>query len=153
MKQLISIVGLYVLLIMCTVGWRTVSAQEFIIKTSENSYAKTLQKLKAEIKSQDMELIQHINHTEAADKVGLDLLPTAVIIFGNPKAGTILMQEDPRVAIELPLRILIWKENEITYLGFQDPIRLLQMYNIETQIDILDNMRQALDLVTNAAIH
>lgn len=128
------------------------SAQELIIKKSDNSQKETIRKLKSEMKSKDLNVVQHVKHSEAARKANLHLSPTDVIIFGNPEVGTKLMQADPRVAIELPLKILVWEEDGITHVAFQDPSRLMESYQLADQREVLTNMRQVLDAITNEAI-
>jgi len=128
------------------------NGQELIVKKSENNQKETIKKLRSEMKSKDLNVVQHVKHSEAARKVNLDLRPTDVIIFGNPEVGTKLMQADPRVAIELPLRILVWEDNGITNVAYQDPNLLLQSYQLGNQREILNNMRQVLDDITNEAI-
>jgi len=129
-----------------------VNAQELIIKQSEHNQKETIRKLKSEMKSKDLTLVQHIKHADAAKKANLDLLPSDVLIFGNPEVGTKLMQADPKVAIELPLKILVWEENGVTNVAYQDPDRLRQTYQLENQRETLANMRQVLDTITNEAI-
>jgi len=104
------------------------------------------------MKSKDLNVVQHVKHSDAAKKANLDLSPTDVLIFGNPEVGTKLMQADPKVAIELPLKILVWEENGVTNVAYQDPDRLRQTYQLENQREILANMRQVLDTITNEAI-
>ncbi|HSJ69251.1 MAG TPA: DUF302 domain-containing protein [Anditalea sp.] len=128
------------------------TAQDLIIKQSDNNQKVTIDKLKSEMKSRGLNVVQHVKHSEAAKKVNLDLSPADVIIFGNPEVGTKLMQADPKVAIELPLKILIWEEKGVTNVAFHDPNRLLQSYQLENQKEILGNMRQMLDAITNEAI-
>jgi len=128
------------------------NAQDLIVKRSDNNQKETIRKLKSQMKAKDLNVVQHVKHSEAAKKANLDLSPTDVIIFGNPEVGTKLMQADPRVAIELPLKILVWEEKGITNVAFQDPLRLMQTYQLGNQREILTNMRQVLDDITNEAI-
>lgn len=65
-----------------------------------------------------------IDHAAAAHAVGLELPDEVVLVFGDPAVGTALMQADPRVGIELPLRMLIWSEGGQTRVGYRDPRRL-----------------------------
>jgi len=128
------------------------SAQDLIVKQSKHNQKETIRKLKSEMKSRDLNLVQHVKHSDAAQKAKMDLPPTDVLIFGNPEVGTKLMQSDPKVAIELPLRILVYEENGVTYVAFQDPERLSQTYQLGNQREVLSNMRQVLDGITNEVI-
>jgi uncharacterized protein (DUF302 family) len=127
-------------------------SQELIIKKSENNQKETIAKLKSEMKGKNLNVIQHVKHSEAANKANMELSPSDVIIFGNPEVGTKLMQADPRVAIELPLRILVWEENGITNVAYQDPNRLLESFQLGEHREVLAKMRQVLDDITNEAI-
>jgi uncharacterized protein (DUF302 family) len=140
-------------LILLSFGMMNIAnAQNLVIKTSNHNQKETIKKLKSEMKSRDLNVVQHVKHSDAAKKANMDLPPTDVLIFGNPEVGTQLMQSDPRVAIELPLRILVWEENGVTNVAFQDPNRLRQTYQLENQREVLTNMRQVLDAITNEAI-
>ena len=62
-----------------------------------------------------------IDHKKGADKVKLELSDTKVIVFGNPKLGTKLMQRDPLVALDLPMKVLVYSENNKTKIVYRDP--------------------------------
>jgi uncharacterized protein (DUF302 family) len=70
----------------------------------------TLQKLKGLLQAKGVTLFAVIDHSGEAEKVGMKMRPTKLAIFGNPKAGTPLMLAAPSVAIDLPLKILIWED-------------------------------------------
>ena len=128
------------------------SAQEMIIKESASSAEETVKNLKSTIKSMDLNLVEHIDHSKAARKANLQLPATHVLVFGNPEVGTKLMKEDPKVAIELPMKILVWEENGQTKVGYKDPVHMSQAYNLDNQREILSNMREVLDKITNEGI-
>jgi uncharacterized protein (DUF302 family) len=70
----------------------------------------TVEGLKALLTRKGIELFAHIDHAAAARKAGLSLRPTQVLIFGNPKAGTPLMQGRQTIGLDLPLRVLVWED-------------------------------------------
>ena len=70
---------------------------------SEYDFRQTIGRLKKNFKANNIAIFAEIDHTKAAKKAGENLLPATVLVVGNPKVGTRLMQENPKVAIELPL--------------------------------------------------
>ena len=117
-----------------------------VVTPSPHAYAETVQRLVAAIEGRAMAVFARIDHAGAARAAGLELPDEEVVIFGNPRAGTPLMQSDPRVGIELPLRLLIWVDAEGTKLGFQDPT------SVAEHRETLQRMRELLDtLVAEAA--
>lgn len=82
----------------------------------------TMDRLAAAATARGMAILARIDHAAAAAAVGLTLRPTAVLIFGNPKAGTPLMQAAQTIGIDLPLRALVWQDEQgKTWLGYNDP--------------------------------
>lgn len=88
--------------------------ENLITVTSQYTYATTTQKLKDAFKSKGLTVFAVIDHSGAAKKAGLDMQPTQVIIFGNSKGGTPLMQQAPALALQLPLKVLIAETAEGT---------------------------------------
>jgi uncharacterized protein (DUF302 family) len=82
----------------------------------------TLRRLEAEIRSRGMTVFAHIDHAAGAAEVGLSLRPTDVLLFGNAKAGTPLMQSIQTIGIDLPLKVLVWQDAAgDTWLSYNDP--------------------------------
>jgi uncharacterized protein (DUF302 family) len=79
---------------------------------SNHSVDETLKKLKGILEGKGITIFAIVNHSGEAEKAGLEMRPTKLLIFGNPKAGTPLMLAAPSVAIDLPLKILIWEDNQ-----------------------------------------
>jgi uncharacterized protein (DUF302 family) len=77
---------------------------------SAHSAAETVERLKALLAKKGIHLFAQIDHAAGAKKVGLRLRPTQVLIFGNPQAGTPLMQSQQTTGLDLPLRVLIWED-------------------------------------------
>jgi len=77
---------------------------------SHYSVDETVDRIKAILQSKDITLFALIDHSGEAAKVGMKMPPTKLLIFGNPKAGTPLMLAAPSIAIDLPLKILVWQD-------------------------------------------
>ncbi len=82
---------------------------DLVTLPSAHGATETVARLKAVLAQKGIELFAHIDHAAAAKKVGLPLRPTQVLIFGNPKAGTPLMQGRQTIGLDLPLRALVWR--------------------------------------------
>jgi uncharacterized protein (DUF302 family) len=82
----------------------------------------TMDRLAAAVTSRGITILARIDHAAAAAAVGMTLRPTELLIFGNPKAGTPLMQADQTIGIDLPLKLLVWQDEEgATWIGYNDP--------------------------------
>jgi len=78
--------------------------------SSPHSFRETLQRLDAALQSRGLTVFARIDHSGEAEKVGLKMHPTQVIVFGSPKGGTPLMVASPTLAIDLPLKALVWED-------------------------------------------
>jgi uncharacterized protein (DUF302 family) len=83
-----------------------------IDKLSNHSVDETVEKLKGIFESKGVTLFAMVDHSGEAAKVGMNMRPTKLVIFGSPKGGTPLMLAAPRSAIDLPLKILVWEDAE-----------------------------------------
>jgi uncharacterized protein (DUF302 family) len=88
----------------------TAADNGIIHKPSQHSVDETVGKLKDILQAKGVALFALIDHSGEAQKVGLKMPPTRLLIFGNPKAGTPLMIAAPSSAIDLPLKILVWED-------------------------------------------
>ena len=123
-----------------------------ITKRSASGYAETTASLLAAIERRGLKVFARIDHAAAAREVGLELADEEVVLFGNPRGGTPLMQEDRRIGIELPLRMLVWREGENVLLGYRDPRELSGTYDVAEHQGTLEQMAQLLEeLVAEAA--
>lgn len=97
-------------------------ASHFRSQQSPHSVVKTVEMLQSSIQEKGLQIFSTINHDIQAKDAGLELRETRVIIFGNPKAGTLLMQCDPRIGAMLPLKLLIWEDKSgVTQIGYLKP--------------------------------
>lgn len=102
----------------------------FTARISNFDPKETMDRLAAAVTKRGITILARIDHAAAAAKVGMKLRPTEVIIFGNPKAGTPLMQAAQTIGIDLPLRALVWQD-EVgkTWLAYNDPTWLAKRHN------------------------
>lgn len=94
----------------------------------------TLDRLQAALSAAGVAVFGRIDHAAGASGAGLDLRPTTVLIYGNPQAGTRLMQLDQRAGIDLPLKILVWTdEANVTRVAYNDPTWIASRYGITAE--------------------
>lgn len=131
----------------------SVNASEGLVKLkSAHSVDDTADKLESVLKSKGMNVFGRINHAQGAEKAGLELKPTQVLIFGNPKVGTPLMQCARSVAIDLPQKALVWEDDDgQVWLGYNDPAYLAQRHGIEGCDEVLKKVSGALGKFAAAA--
>ena len=102
-----------------------------LVRASAHSPEETLGRLRAAVTTRGAAILAEIDHAAAAGKAGMELRPTTVLIFGNPRAGTPLMQAAQTTGIDLPLKALVWKDGEgRTWLGVNDPHWLARRHGV-----------------------
>lgn len=112
----------------------------------------TADRLEKNLKTKGTTVFIRINHAEGTSKVGRKLRPTVLIVFGNPKVGTTLMQCRQSVAIDLPQKALIWEdEKENVWLSYNDPRYLAKRHNIKKCDEVLNKFANALSNFAKAA--
>src|SRR4030088_1694325 len=114
--------------------------QSMLTTRSTFGYAETVKRLIEAIASRGLTVFAQIDHAAAASEAGLELAPELVVLFGNPRAGTPLMQSDPRIGVELPLRMLVWEDGDGALLGYNDPRELAARYDVEPHHETLEMM-------------
>jgi uncharacterized protein (DUF302 family) len=113
----------------------------------------TMDKLEAAVKAKGMTVFARIDHAAGAAEVGLPLRPTEVLIFGNARGGTPLMQAAQATGIDLPLKALVWQDaSGATWLSYNDPAWLAQRHGLGHEVEAAVNaMAAALAAVAKAA--
>ncbi len=112
----------------------------------------TADKLEAVLESKGMNVFGRVNHAAGAEKAGMELRPTEVVIFGNPKVGTPLMKCAQSVAIDLPQKALIWEDEAgQVWLSYNDPAYLASRHGIEGCDEVLKKVTGALGNFAAAA--
>ncbi|MBT4703610.1 MAG: DUF302 domain-containing protein [Rhodospirillaceae bacterium] len=123
-----------------------------VVKTSPHSVSKTLDKLEAIFKKKGITVFARIDHAAGAAKVGVKMLATQLLIFGNPKLGTPLMQSQRKIGLALPLKVLAWESDGKVKIAYTKPTLLAKQYNVVDRDKVFAKMAGALDKLTNAAI-
>jgi uncharacterized protein (DUF302 family) len=91
--------------------------------------------LKEILQAKGVNLFALVDHSGEAEKVGLQMRPTKLVIFGSPKAGTPLMQSAPSIAIDLPLKILVWEDAQgKVWVSYNSPPYLQQRHNLPPEL-------------------
>ena len=113
---------------------------------SGNGPEETMNRFEAEVRGRGMTVFAHIDHAAGAAAAGLSLRPTEMLVFGNAMAGTPLMEATQTIGIDLPLKVLVWRdENGATWLSYNDPVWLAERHGIMPEsADTLGQMSAAL---------
>jgi uncharacterized protein (DUF302 family)/uncharacterized membrane protein YidH (DUF202 family) len=110
-----------------------------IDKASKHSVDETVEKLKNILQSKGITLFALVDHSGEAEKVGMNMRPTKLLIFGSPKAGTPLMLAAPSIAIDLPLKILVWEDGQgKVWVSYNSPDYLKERHKLAQ--DLLQNI-------------
>lgn len=118
---------------------------DYKIYTTSKNVTDAVEALKTAIKEKGLVIFAAINHAEEARHSGLTMPDEQLLIFGDPKVGTYLMQENPIIGIELPLKILVWSYQGITQVAFPIVTKWKERFSITKQAPILDKMMELLD--------
>ncbi|MGB8524178.1 MAG: DUF302 domain-containing protein [Candidatus Acidiferrales bacterium] len=105
-----------------------------ISKESKYSVPETLDRVDALLRSKGIKIFVRVDHSGEAEKVGLKMPPTQLLIFGNPKGGTPVMLAAPTAAIDLPLKALAWQDADgKVWLSYNDPEYLKKRYGLTAE--------------------
>ena len=114
----------------------TTSVPGLISKPSPHSVSETIQRLSDLLKSKGVAIFALVDHSGEAEKTGLKMRPTQLLIFGNPKAGTPLMVAAPSIAIDLPLKALAWEDaGGNVWLSYNSPEYLQQRHGFPPDLE------------------
>jgi uncharacterized protein (DUF302 family) len=121
------------------------------VKSSHEVKA-TADRLENTLKQKGMTVFIRINHAAGAQKVGKKLRPTELVVFGNPKVGTPLMQCSQSTAIDLPQKALIWQDDQgQVWLSYNDPNYLVERHGITGCDEVIKKIEKALSNFAKAA--
>ena len=110
------------------------SGKTVVTKTANGSVNDTVAKLSKLVEAHGLKLFAIVDHSGEARRAGLELRETKVVIFGSPAAGTPVMQAMPLVALDLPLKLLIWDDGGRTKVSYTAPDALAARYNVSDEL-------------------
>ena len=123
-----------------------------ITKVSQQNFENTYAKLRSIIDNNpNLKILMELDHQANAAKVDLELPPTRIIMFGNPRLGTPLMLGGDYTGLDLPQKILVSERNGQVTLSYNDPSYLKGRHNISGKDEVLQKVTGALDKITSAA--
>jgi uncharacterized protein (DUF302 family) len=142
----ISILAIFLIVTTATAGDGLISVN------SSHDVKVTADRLENILKQKGMTVFIRINHSAGAQTVGKKLRPTELVVFGNPKVGTPLMQCSQSVAIDLPQKALIWQDdNGQVWLTYNDPNYLSRRHGLTGCAEVIQKVEKALSNFAKAA--
>lgn len=112
---------------------------------SRYSVERTMNRLERAVRVAGFRVFARIDHSRSADRVDVRLRPTQLLIFGKPEAGSVLMQSDQRMGIDLPVKYLVWLDAEgHVSIGWNEPSWLAARHGVTDRAEALDAMTEAL---------
>ena len=137
-------------MLLCTTA-RAWADNGWIQMRSTHSAAQTMEQLEKAVTQKGLKIFAHINHSAAAAAVGMKLRPTQLLIFGNPKVGTRLMECSQTAGAALPLKMLVWTDADgRTWVGYTDPRTMARRHHAGT-CPIVNKMHKAMAALAKAA--
>ncbi|HTJ27353.1 MAG TPA: DUF302 domain-containing protein [Candidatus Limnocylindria bacterium] len=126
--------------------------EHYAVVRSRFSYKETLGRLLTAINAAGNSLFALVEQADAARSVGLDLRPTALIVFGNPKGGTPLMAAHPLFALELPLKLLLWEDGDTVQVAHTRMRETARRYGIDPADPRIASMDKALETLAATVV-
>ncbi|MGZ2258492.1 DUF302 domain-containing protein [Roseobacter sp. A03A-229] len=127
-------------------------AADLIEKTSPHSVGDTIDRLEAAVEAAGATVFARVDHAAGAANVEMDLRPTQMLMFGNPKLGTPAMLDGQTAGLDLPLRVLAYEDESGTvHVAYHDPASLAATHGLPADAKYVQMMTGALDKLTTAA--
>jgi uncharacterized protein (DUF302 family) len=124
------------IVVICLQGVHAMAVEGLITLRSAHGPKDTMDRLEATVKAKGLTVFAHVDHAAGAAAVGSPLRPTDLLIFGNAKGGTPLMQSAQTIGIDLPLKILVWQDaTGATWLSYNDPSWLAKRHGLSADVE------------------
>ncbi len=125
---------------------------ELVKKVSPYSVNETMDKFETIIKKKNFDVFARIDHQKNAKGAELEMAAAQVIIFGNPKGGTMLMNDDIGVSLDLPLRVAVYQgKDDKVYIVYREPVAMVKDYDLAGH-KVVGALTEGLSKLTSAAI-
>lgn len=131
----------------------TVPQSDSLVRVrSTRAFSETVRSLDSAVTAANLRIFARVDHAANARGVSMDLRPTTVFIFGNPQVGTRLMQCEQSIAIDLPLKVLVWEDStRAVWVGYEPPGRLAERHKVQGCGEVIDRVTAALAGLAAAA--
>ena len=150
MKKILLILPFILLTAFVSADGVSASSDDLIKRSSNHNVKDTMDRLEKIVKSKKLTVFARIDHRAGAKSVGMDMNDAEVLIFGNPKGGTVVMKKDSAAALDLPLRVAVYQDNDgKVWLSYHNPQDLAVDYNV-AGVPVLSKVEGALDKLTTA---
>jgi uncharacterized protein (DUF302 family) len=124
------------IMVICLQGVHAMAVEGLITLRSDYGPKETMDRLEAEVKTKNLTVFAHVDHAAGAAAIGLPLRPTDLLIFGNARGGTPLMQSVQTIGLDLPLKILVWQDaTGTTLLSYNDPSWLAKRHGLSGDVE------------------
>ena len=134
------------------VGGAALAAEGLVIRRCAHSVEETISRLERAIGDRNLVVVARVDHAGAAQKAGLTLRPTQLLMFGHPRSGTPLMGRAQSVGIDLPLKALVWQDDQgQVWLAYNDPAWIAARHGLKEPAQVLRAMASTLEALTDAA--
>ena len=147
---------LFIILFSLLILSPTIQAGEvdgLIVKKSNYSVSETINRFENSLKKKGITVALRWSHDSTAKGVGIDLRPTELLIFGNPKLGSNMFTSKQTAGIDLPMKALAWEDEKgNVWLGYNDPNYIAARHGITDRAEVVKKMSGALNKMSNIAI-
>ena len=135
------------LMLVLSLAWplSALAVDGLIVVKSSHSVSESLDRMAALLDKKGIAVIARVEHSKAAKGVGVDMDETELLIFGNPKLGSPLMQSQPTTAIDLPMKMIAWKDADgQVWMAYNDPAYIAKRHGITDRDAVVAKMSGAL---------
>lgn len=132
-------------------AWTSVALADMVRVESAHDVATTIDRLEEAVKGAGATVFARIEHAKGAAKVGMELAPSAALIFGNPKLGTPALQGAPTMGVDLPLRVLAYQDGDKVWLIYHAPADVAALHGLPADHPVIAKMAGALAKLTGKA--